>query len=255
MATEQVWWRPEGRSPFALDPTKPAGPQIFSVIWQSGIIFGGPLLGLVTISHYPFLIQDRTLYIGGLASIVFWFLASFVIPHWSDFPRGTPAIVKLQFRAGLGLCMTGLVLGFVGIANGYGTPLVSREVPVVAKRQTLERDASRRTYYLAIRAWPDSRTVVELGAPRAVYDRLEVPLAAFETPQRVLNAMADAGYVQLTVGEGRFRIGMAERNCSALGIDFITTTGTGGPFHRELIAANVRFGSKADLSNVHRDVR
>ena len=75
---------------------------------------------------------------------------------------------------------------------------------MVAKRQTLQRDASRRTYYLAIRAWPDSRTVVELGAPRAVYDQLDVPLAAFETPQQVLDAMADAGYVKLTVGKGRF---------------------------------------------------
>jgi hypothetical protein len=204
---QQLWWNSRVqnlRNLFGLDASKPFWPQIVSLIWQFGIIFGGPLLGLVTINHYPFLIQDRTLYIVGLSSIVFWFLASFVIPHWSGFPRGTPAITKLQFRAGLGLCMTGLVLGVVGIANGYGSPLVSRDVPVVAKRETLERDASRRTYYLAIRAWPDSRTVVELGAPRAVYDQLAVPLAAFETPQRVLDAMADAGYVKLTVGKGRF---------------------------------------------------
>jgi hypothetical protein len=204
---QQLWWDSRVqrlRSLFGLDPSKPRLPQILSLIWQFGIIFGGPLLGLVTISHYPFLIQDRTLYILGLGSIVFWFLASFVIPHWSDFPRGTPLITKLQFRAGLGLCMTGLVLGVFGIANGYGTQLVSRDVSVVAKRQTLEHDASRRTYYLAIRAWPDSRTVVELGAPRTVYDQLDVPLAALDTPQQVLDAMPDAGSVKLTVGKGRF---------------------------------------------------
>jgi hypothetical protein len=71
MDAQQVWWRPEGRSPFALDPTKPAAPQILSALWQFGIIFGGPLLGLFAINHYPFLIENRTLYIGGLISIAF----------------------------------------------------------------------------------------------------------------------------------------------------------------------------------------
>ena len=61
---------------------------------QFAIIFGGSLLGPVTIDQYPFLIQNRTLYIGGLASIVFWLVASFVIPHWRTVPRGTPAIAK-----------------------------------------------------------------------------------------------------------------------------------------------------------------
>jgi hypothetical protein len=204
MAAEQVWWRPEGRSPFALDPTKPAGPQILSAFWQFGIIFGGPLLGLFALNHYPFLVEDRTIYIGGLLSIAFWFLASFVIPHWSDFPPGMPATAKLLFRVSLGLCMTSLVLGVVGIANGYRTPLVRREVPVVAKHETRERDPSRRIHYVAVRAWTGSRTVVELSAPRDVYDRLDVPLTAIDTPQQVLDDMADAANVRLTIGQGRF---------------------------------------------------
>jgi hypothetical protein len=182
MDAQQVWWRPEGRSPFALDPTKPAAPQILSALWQFGIIFGGPLLGLFAINHYPFLIENRALYIGGLISIAFWFFASFVIPHWSDFPRGTPATAKLLFRLGLGLCMTGLILGVVGIANGYETPLVSRKVPVVAKHETREHDASRRIAYVAVRAWPGSPSVVELNAPREVYDQLDVPVTAIGTP-------------------------------------------------------------------------
>ncbi|HEV2624405.1 MAG TPA: hypothetical protein VGV62_04720 [Xanthobacteraceae bacterium] len=72
--SEQVWWRPGGRSPFALDPAKPRLPQIVSAIGQSLIIFGGPLIGLLAINHYPFLIMDRTIYIGGLASMCsgFW---------------------------------------------------------------------------------------------------------------------------------------------------------------------------------------
>lgn len=136
---QQVWWRPEGRSPFALDATKPFWPKIASAVGQSFIIFGGPALSLVTIKYFPFLIQDRTLYIGGLVSIIFWFLASFAISGNKDFPRGMPGVLKLQFRAGYGLCMTGLLLGFGGIANGYNTPLVTRDVAVVARRIEMAR--------------------------------------------------------------------------------------------------------------------
>ena len=178
---QEVWWRPGGRSPFALDPTKPRLPQIGSMVGQFVIILGGPAIGLVTIKYYPFLIEDRTIYIGGLASIVFWFLASFAMFGSESFPRGMPQFLKLQFRAGFGLCMTGLLLGLFGIANGYDTPLISRDVAVVAKHTTRHSDPARRTYYVAMRAWPPSRTVVELGAPRDVYDRLSVPLVAIDT--------------------------------------------------------------------------
>ena len=173
---QRIWWRPEGRSPFSLDPSKPRGPQIVSIVWQSVNIFGGPLLFLIAAKYYPFLIQDRTLYIGGLASIIILFLASFALFHDNSFPHGMPGGAKLLFRAGWGLCTAGLLLGLGLLANGYGTPLISREAAVVSKRPTLHRDPSRRTYYLAIRAWPGSRTVVELSAPRDVYDRLDVPL-------------------------------------------------------------------------------
>lgn len=201
---KRVWWRPGGRNPFSLDPNKARWPQIISLVGQLAIILGGPALGLVAINHYPFLIQDRTIYIGGLSTIVFWFLASFALFGDGSFPTGTPRPVRLVFRAGWGLCMTFLLLGIGGIANGYGTPLVSRDAAVVSKHQTRERDPARRVYYVAIRAWPDSPTVVELGAPRDVYDRLKVPLTAIDTPQPVLDAMPDAGSVRLTVGEGRF---------------------------------------------------
>jgi len=178
---QEIWWRPGGRSPFALDPTKPRLPQIGSMVGQLLIIFGGPAIGLVTVKYYPFLIEDRTLYIGGLASIVFWFLASFAMFGSESFPRGMPQFLKLQFRAGFGLCMTGLLLGLFGIANGYDTPMISRDAAVVAKHTTRHSDPARRTYYVAMRAWPPSRTVVELGAPREVYDRLSVRLDAVAT--------------------------------------------------------------------------
>jgi hypothetical protein len=205
-STQEVWWRPEGRSPFALDPTKPRWPQIRSAIGQCLIIFGGPLIGLLAIKHYPFLIMDRTIYIGGTAGIVFWFLASFAIYGDKDFPRGMPQFLKLQFRAGYGLCMTFLLLGLFGIANGYDTPTISRDVAVVAKHTTRQSDPARRTYYVAMRAWPPFPAVVELGAPRDVYDRLPVPRTAIETPEEQLEAMPDRGSVRLIVGEGRFGV-------------------------------------------------
>jgi hypothetical protein len=201
--TQEVWWRPGGRSPFALDPDKPRLPQIISIVWQSLIIFGGPLIGLFAINRYPFLIMDRTIYIGGATGIVFWFLASFAIYGDKDFPRGMPQFLKLQFRAGYGLCMTFLLLGLFGIANGYGMPTISRDVAVVAKHTTRHSDPARRTYYVAMRAWPSSRAVVELNTPRDVYDRLRVPLTAIDTPQEELDAMADGGSVRLIVGQGR----------------------------------------------------
>src|SRR5215472_195017 len=200
---QEVWWRPGGRSPFALDPTQPLLPQIASMVSQGLIIFGGPAIGLVTINHYPFLIEDRTLYIAGLASIVFWFLTSFAIYRAKYFPKGMPPLLKLPFRAGFGLCMSFLLLGAAGIINGYGMPLASRDVAVVSKHTTRHSDPAHRTYYLAILAWSASAAIVELGAPRELYDRIDVPLTAIGTPQQDLEAMRDSARVRLVVGEGR----------------------------------------------------
>ncbi len=73
----EVWWRPEGRSPFSFDPAKPLAPQIVSAALQSVVIFGGPLIGLAAIANFPVLIMNRTLYITGLSLIGFWFISSF----------------------------------------------------------------------------------------------------------------------------------------------------------------------------------
>jgi hypothetical protein len=172
---QEVWWRPGGRSPFALDPTKPFWPQFASAVGQCLIIFVGPVLRIVAIDYYPFLIQDRTIYVGGLSGVVFWSLASFAIFSKNDFPRGIPGLSKLEFRAGFGPCMTGLLLGLGSIANGYNTPLVSRDVAVVAKHTTRHRDPANPTYYVAMLAWPPSRTVVELVVPRSVYETSRCP--------------------------------------------------------------------------------
>jgi hypothetical protein len=205
-STDQVWWRPGGRSPFALDPHKPFWPQIGSAVGQCFIIFGGPLIGLVAINHYPFLIADRTIYVVGLTGIVFWFVASFALFGSKSFPRGMPQFLKLQFRAGFALCMTFLLVGVFGIANGYDTPTIGRDVAVVAKHPTRQSDPAKRTYYVAMRAWPSSPTVVELSAPRQVYDQLAVPRTEIDTPLDELEAMPDRGTVRVIAGQGRFGI-------------------------------------------------
>jgi len=165
-----------------------------------------PLLFVVAAKLYPFLIENRTLYVVGLGSIVVLFFASFALFRDSAFPRGIPWAAKLLFRAGWGLSTTGLLLGLGLIDNGYGAPLISREAAVVSKRQTLERDRSRRVYYIAVRAWPNSRTVIELSARREIYDRLHVPLSGADTPQPVLDAMTDAAQVRLVLCEGRLGV-------------------------------------------------
>lgn len=201
---QEVWWRPGGRSPFALDPTKPRLPQIISATVQGLIIFGGPAIGLVAIKYYPILIEDRTIYIGGLASIVFWFLASFAIFGNGYFPPGMPRLLRLPFRAGFGLCMTGLIIGLFGIANGYDTLLTSRDVAVVAKHTTRHSDPAKRAYYVAVRAWSGSSDVVELDVAPNTYNHLKVPLTAIGTSQQELESMPNAGFVRLIVGQGRF---------------------------------------------------
>ena len=212
MAEIQASWSrlPQG-NPLGLDPTKPRGPQLLSMAAQLGLIFGGPALGLVAMENFPVLVLDRTIYLGGLASIAFWFVASFALFGAKYFPAGTPPIARLLFRAAIGLCTTGLILGVAGITNGYGTPLAAREAAVVAKHPTLQSDPARRTYYAAIRAWPGSPDVVELPVPHAIYDALAVPRIAIHTPERALAAMPDAGHVRLVLGQGRLGLAWVKR--------------------------------------------
>ena len=186
-----------------FDPNKPLGPQVAAAAAQLTFILCGPLLALVTINDYPFLIQDRTIYIGALSSIGLFSLATFALFGAESLPKGLSAANALMFRVVCGLAMTGWLLGIGGIANGAGTPLCSREVAVVGKRHTLQHDPSRRTYYVAVRAWPRSSAVVELDAPRAIYDRLDVPITDMHTPQSDLEEMPDVGRVRLVIGKGR----------------------------------------------------
>lgn len=163
----------------------------------------GPPLAFVVAAAYPFLIRDRTLYLFAGGSMCFFFLFSFVAFHHDPSLPKFPLLFRIIARFGWALVSTAFVWGFIGIVNGLGTPLESREVPAVAKHPTLQRDPTRRTYYIAVRPWRGSGTVVELPGPRATYDQLPVPVDAIDTPQTVLDNMPDTGQVVLVVGRGR----------------------------------------------------
>jgi hypothetical protein len=197
-------WRQ--RSPLALNEfsrAKPLAPQIAAAAFQVLIILGGPLIGLVTISSYPFLITDHSLIISALISLTFWFLASFGIFGNEAFPRSIPRGMRLAFRGAFGICQTFLLFGLIGIANGYDTPLIKRDVAVVAKHRSLARDPAKRKYYVAVRAWPPSRSIVEVGVSHELYDQLRVPVTRLHTPDEELEAMANSGIVRLILGQGR----------------------------------------------------
>jgi hypothetical protein len=186
-----------------IDPRKPLAPQIASAVAQIAFILGGPAIGLVTIRYYPFLIRDRTIYIGGLTGVTVFALASVAIVRKTSLPPGMPPPMRLMFRLSLGMAATFWLLGISGIVNGYGMRVMNRQVMVVGKRQTRQHDPSRRAHYLAVRAWPSSPTVVELESPVAVYEQLDVPVIDVDTPQSRLDAMPDTGTVSLAVGQGR----------------------------------------------------
>ena len=197
----------ELRRGFGLDPTKPKAVRVVSIILQCVVLIGGPLLGMATINYYPFLIPVQTLCIGGIGSAFLSFLLSFMTFRRSSDLFAFPLVMRFAFRFGWSICLTFLVWGLIGVANGFGTPLESIRVPVVAKRETLQRDPARRTYYLALRPWRNSHNVAELPGPRATYDQLRVPVDEVGTPQKVLDEMPDTGQVDLIVGRGRFGLG------------------------------------------------
>jgi len=194
----------ELRSGFGIDPTKPKARQVTSIVYQLAPILVGPVLILVLTRCYPFLITDGSAYRGAIVSVCLFFLLSFIVFRRDPSLLKFPLIMRTVFRFGWGLGSAALVWGFVGIVNGLGTPLETRRVPVVAKHQTLQRDPANRTYYLAVRPWHSSRTVVELPGPRETYEALPVPIDAIDTPQKVLDDMLDKGQVDIIIGRGRF---------------------------------------------------
>jgi hypothetical protein len=189
-----------------LDPSKPRGPQMARIAAQIFGILGGPLFGLIGMLCYPILIPDRLLVAGGLASILLWFAAGFFFIRDSFFPGDAPFSGKLMVRFGVAVCATGWMIGLVDIANGHGTPVVTRDVAVAYKRASRDSDPERRSYYVGARLWSSPRDIVEITVPHALFNRLNVPNTDIDRSHPDVGAMPNAGQVQLLVGEGRFGI-------------------------------------------------
>jgi len=185
---------------FGIDPREPRAWQIAKVVGPFFLIGVGPALALLALRHYPFLVQDRTIYIGGLASLLACALATVGVVR---VPAGVPVWLRLQIRLGLGLLGTIWLLGTLAIVNGYAMRVTHRVVPVVGKRQSLERDPTRRSYYLAVRPWPAVPSVVELDAPASVWEQIDVPVVDRRSTQASLDSMSDRETVSLAVGRGR----------------------------------------------------
>jgi hypothetical protein len=211
VANEYPWWRPGGRSPFSFDPDQPLWPQILSATAQATVIFGGPVVGLIGISRFPALVTDATIYGLGLGSIFVLFLASFVLIPARSLPKGIPLGAALMFLAVWSLSATFLWLGAGLILNGYDTLLISRDVAVVGKRESLERDPTHRQYSLEVRAWPSSRFVTEVDTTRQVFEAASVPVVAVDTSEAMLLTMRDAGTASLTVGRGRLGLDWVQK--------------------------------------------
>lgn len=151
------------------------------------VFFLGFALGLLAIDRYRFL-DDQGVWV--LAAVyVLAFAASFAVARKKFFPSGTPTWARVMARAGWALSFAFLCLGIVGIANGVGSPIHDRTVICVGKRMTRQRDPDHRVYYLQVRPWATTDRVVEISAPRDVYDRV-----------------SEGSAVRLAVGDGNLGI-------------------------------------------------
>lgn len=189
-----------------LDPSKPRGPQIAGIAAQIFGLLGGPVFGLIGMLRYSILIPDRTLVIGGLASMLFWAAASFIIIRNKFFPSDMPYSARIMVRFGIAICATGWTIGCIDIANGYATPVIARDAPVAYKRASRDSDPERRSYYVGTRLWSSPRDIIEITVPLDLFNRLDVPDTDVEKSHPAFGSMPNAGHVQLLVGQGRFGI-------------------------------------------------
>lgn len=184
---------------FGIDPSQPLALQIAKVLAPFGFL-GGAAVALLALRHYPFLVRDRTIYVGGLTSILACGLVSVALVST---PAEMPVWMRLHVRVGLGLLGAIWLVGTSAFINGYDMQVTHRPVPVVGKRQSRQRDPARRSYYLAVRPWPAISSVVELDAPFSVWDQIDVPVVDYGAAQASLDSMADRETVSLAVGRGR----------------------------------------------------
>jgi len=198
---------------FHFDPTKPRWIQILKIAAQMGAFFGGLLLSLVSMFVYPMLLTDRgfaAVYLGGP---LLAFGVTFFLVHRSWFPADMPPSARLQVRLGIGMCAAFACAGLFGIVNGYRTPLVIQDSPMVYRRTSTPSDSKQMGYYVGTRVWPSSRDVYEVIVPRSVYANLDdVPvLTQGRITRRQIEAIPDHGMLRLLVGRGRLGVNWLDR--------------------------------------------
>lgn len=186
-----------------LDPSKPRGPQIAAMCALMCAIFGGPILGLIGMLKCPLLVPDDVLALGGLASVVAWSAVSLLVIGSRWCPKNMPLGSKLMMHMGFAVCATGWMIGALDIANGYGMPVLTRDVPIAYKRASREADPS---YYVGARPWSSPRNIIEITVSHALFDHLDVPDTDLQTPRPDYGALPNRGYIRLLVGRGRFGI-------------------------------------------------
>jgi hypothetical protein len=189
-----------------FDPSKPRGPQIAWLAAEMFGLLGGPIFGLIGMVRYPILIPDRVLVLGSLASIALWFAISFLFIRSKYFPNDMPNSARLMMRFGIAICATAWVIGLIDIANGYATPVITRDAAVAYKRASRDSNPDRRDYYFGARLWSSPRDIVEITVPRDLFNRVDVPNTDLERFHPAFHEMPNRGNVRLMVGQGRLGI-------------------------------------------------
>jgi hypothetical protein len=192
---------------FHFDPTKPRWLQIVKLTAQIFALLGGLLLALASMLMYPMLLSGTGYAIVYLGPIALVFVTSFFLVAQAWFPADMPAFVRLQMRFGMGLFAAAWFIGVFGIANGYATPIIVQDAPMVYKRTSTPSDPKQISYYVGTRVWQSSRKVYEITVRRDLYLHLDVPVVkAWHIPWQQLHAMPNRGLLRLTVGRGRLGI-------------------------------------------------
>ena len=196
---------------FHFDPNKPRWVQIVWLVVQIFGLFGGLVLALISMFAYPMLLTGTGYAVVYLGPIVACFVISFlIIPHtW--FPADMPVSARFQMRFGVGLFAAAWFVGLFGITNGYATPVVVRDAPMVYRRTSTPSDPHQMSYYVGTRVWPSSSDVYEITVQRAFYESLAVPVTTqWYISRRQLDAMPNDGLLHLRIGRGRLGINWLE---------------------------------------------
>lgn len=203
---------------FSFDTSKPRWLQVIVFSAQVLGLIGGLVFELVSMLKYPMLLTGWGYAIVYLAPIAVGSVVMLFMTPRSWYPANMSAAVRLQFRLGIGLCVSAWFVGAFGIANGYATSLVTQDAPMVYRRTSTPSDLEQMSFYVGTRVWPSSRDVYEITVPQKLYAALDVPvITQWHVPAQQLYAMPNHGLLRLSVGKGR------------LGIDWLH--GVGGAVH------------------------